>query len=460
MQTTLVLTNTQLHELREAANEDVESAAVMTARLVTTVRGNRRLIVQGIRWAPGVSYLRREKKRLEVTSDAFIPPLRAAANAQAIAIWVHTHPRDVAPTSSPSDDIADEELAETFRLRTRSGYYGQLIVSIAGRLTTFTGFLESADGSREPIDRMWSVGDRFELFESHGTITDPTLELYSRNVLAFGPAIQRTLGRLHVGIVGCGGTGSSVIEQLVRLGVRQFTLIDADKLSSSNTTRVYGSFPDQVDQPKVVVQQKHIERIAPDATVAVRDRKVTEEDAARQLDDCDLVFGCTDDNAGRVVLSRLACLMMTPLIDLGVVLDSEQQVIRGIFGRVTIVAPGSACLICRDAIDMRLAESEELTAADRDKRVAEGYAPELPGTAPAVVTFTTLTAAYAVGELLNRLIGLGEGGSPSELMLRPDLHRLNRRGGKPRPGHYCDPNGGKGYAAATTSPFLGKLWTA
>ena len=38
--------------------------------------------------------------------------------------------------------------------------------------------------------------------------------------------------------------------------------------------------------------------------------------------DRDLVFGCTDDNAGRLIMSRLSTFMMVPLIDIGVL--SEQ----------------------------------------------------------------------------------------------------------------------------------------
>lgn len=53
-----------------------------------------------------------------------------------------------------------------------------------------------------------------------------------------GRFVQQTLGALRVGIVGCGGTGSAVAEQLVRLGVPHLTLIDADTLTESNVTRV------------------------------------------------------------------------------------------------------------------------------------------------------------------------------------------------------------------------------
>ena len=51
--------------------------------------------------------------------------------------------------------------------------------------------------------------------------------MWDRNVRAFGADLQRALGELRVTIVGCGGTGSAVAEQITRLGVRHLHLIDA-----------------------------------------------------------------------------------------------------------------------------------------------------------------------------------------------------------------------------------------
>ena len=123
--------------------------------------------------------------------------------------------------------------------------------------------------------------------------------------VAFGGAIQQVLGDLRVAVVGCGGTGSAVVEQLARLGVRHFHLFDPDTLSASNVTRVYGSSIRDIGKPKVEVSAAQIARIAPDAEVLTTQAKITLEASARMLVESDVVFGCTDDNAGRLVLSRI-----------------------------------------------------------------------------------------------------------------------------------------------------------
>ena len=173
--------------------------------------------------------------------------------------------------------------------------------------------------------------------------------MFDRNVRAFGGAIQATLSDLRVGVAGCGGTGSAVAEQLVRLGVRHLVLLDPDHLSASNVTRVYGSTPEDVGQLKVDVLRRHLSAIAPGLRVQTSATPVTQEAAARTLITCDVVFGCTDDNAGRLVLSRLPTYLLMPVIDCGVLLSSgEDGVLTGIDGRVTVVAPGTACLVCRN----------------------------------------------------------------------------------------------------------------
>jgi len=47
-----------------------------------------------------------------------------------MAIWVHTHPGiGSIPHPSRHDDVVDSQLAETFRLRSGSDFYGALILS-------------------------------------------------------------------------------------------------------------------------------------------------------------------------------------------------------------------------------------------------------------------------------------------------------------------------------------------
>lgn len=458
MSVTLVLPERISGELFEAVDADVETAGVLLVRHVKTPSGNDRLLAREMHWVPNEAYVSRNATELVIESHGYVPALSVAETEQATPIWVHTHPGEGAlPYPSKRDEAVDKELAELFRLRSGSPVYGAVIVARAEGRLCFTGYIETSD-RRDYIERIWSIGDQFLLKESWNNPAPPLPDLFDRNIRAFGNEVQRILGGLRVAVVGCGGTGSAVIEQLVRLGVRHIRLLDPDFLTESNLTRVYGSFPEDIGKPKVNVVAAHIGRIAPDTKVLAIQSKITLEATARLLIDADVVFGCTDDNAGRLVLSRLASYLLTPVIDCGVVLSSDEQgTITGIDGRVTVLAPGTGCLVCRNRIDLRRAAAEMMSQSERRRLADEGYAPALEGVEPAVVTFTTQTAAAAVSELLERLIRYGPEPVPSEILLRAHEREVSTNIQAPREGHYCHPASGK-LGLGITEPFLEQTW--
>lgn len=456
---TLVLPDGIADQIKSAALNPLETAGVLLASIDDSGRGALRILAREMHWVDDGAYARREYNGLSIASDGYVPALGRAEQIGATAIWFHTHPgNDSDPRPSDHDAQVDREIADLFRLRTSSSYYGALIVSPKLDGLWFTGHLDHANSI--PIERLFIVGEQFRLYRSTAEDENGLSPAFDRNIRAFGPAIQRTLADLRIGIVGCGGTGSAVAEQLVRLGVRRILLIDPDELSISNVTRVYGSTLEDVGKPKVDVIGGHLRRLAPEAQIDAIRGMITVESIAKQLSQCDILFGCTDDNAGRLVLSRLTTYLLVPVIDCGVLLTSrEGGDIEGIHGRVTVLVPGQACLVCRNRIDMARASAELLTPEERVRRVDEGYAPALGQTEPSVVTFTTSVAAAAVSELLERLIGYGPEPRPTEILLRYHDREISTNIAQPRERHYCHPLSGK-MGIGVTQPYLEQTWPA
>ena len=458
MTVTLVLTDQFAAELFEAAATDVETGCVLLARKAETPRGNIRLLARALHWVPDDAYRRRDATALSIASHGYVPALAAAEADGSVPIWLHTHPgNESSPAPSKYDELVDRQLADLFRLRAASPIYGALVLAQPEGRRCFTGHVES-ENRRMEIDRLWVTGPRFMFIQNWLHDIAPPSAQFDRNIRAFGGDIQRVLGNLRVAVVGCGGTGSSVIEQLVRLGVRHLQLFDPDTLTPGNVTRVYGSHVGHIGEPKVNVIANHVRQIAPDSEVIATKATITLESTARLLVDADIVFGCTDDNAGRLVLSRIASYLLTPVIDCGVLLSSGPggQLV-GIDGRVTVLAPGAACLVCRDRIDLQRAAAEMLAPEERRRLAAEGYAPGLLDPAPAVVAFTTHVASVAVGELLERLIHYGPDLVPTEILLRSHDREVSTNIQNPREGHYCDPRAHK-LGLGVTEPFLEQTW--
>jgi molybdopterin/thiamine biosynthesis adenylyltransferase len=459
MTATLVLTEQIAADIEAVAAEPVETAGVLLAMLVQAPNGDIRLLSREMHWVPDGAYLARRGDHLSIASHGYVHALKKAESIGAVPIWFHTHPGLIGhPTPSLADEEVDREIADLFRLRSGSPFYATLIASPREGALTFTGTLSSESSEVVRLDRLWRVGESWQLIRSFDSELPEIPANFNRSVRAFGPAIQGTLGDLRIAVIGCGGTGSAMAEQLVRLGVRHLTLFDADTLTASNVTRVYGSTPADVGKPKVDILRKHLLSIAPDLTCEVFRSMITMERTARQLIGSDLIFGCTDDNAGRLVLSRFSTFFATPVIDMGVLLtaDSAGRLI-GIDGRVTTLTPDAACLVCRDRVNIARAAVELRTPEERKRLADEGYAPDLTGIEPAVVTFTSAVASAAITELLDRLIGFGPAPRPTEVLLRWHEREISTNRAKPRSKHYCDPASNK-IAKGDTQPFLEQAW--
>ncbi len=458
MSVTLVLPDPITNDLiRKTALPD-ETAGVLLARRHQTSVGDTRLLGRALHWAPMEAYRHRSPSEMLITPEGYVRALGLADQDGAVAIWLHTHPRG-RPLPSKRDKAVDNDIADVFRLRSGSDYYGTVIAAPNGSSFDLSGTLQKDGMKTEPIERFWLVGDRWRLqrpFDEQPQQSN--IAMFDRNVRAFGSAVQETIGMLKIAIVGAGGTGSAVAEQLVRLGAHDLLLMDADTLSVSNITRVYGSTVDQVGRPKVTVLARHLQKIAPSIQCKTTTGMCTHEPVARELADVDLIFGCTDDNAGRLVLSRLSTYYMIPVIDVGILLSStEAGELLGIDGRVTVLSPGNACLVCRNRIDTARAAAEMHTPQERKRLADEGYAPTLGGMEPAVVTYTTMVAAAAVNELLERLVGYGDPLRPSELLLRIPDREVSSNVMQPRRRHYCHFDQNK-WGAGDTTPFLEQTW--
>jgi hypothetical protein len=457
--TTLVLAEREAAIIEEVAEAPHETAGVLLASLIDTDEGGLRLLGRQLIMVDDGAYRRRSHDGMTIASEGYVGALGIANRLRAIPIWFHTHPGlEGIPLASPHDRVVDNEIADLFRLRADARFYGTLIVSPRPDGLAFSGGLHPESGANKAITHIWRVGNNWRMFRAFDAPGVEISSAYDRNIRAFGSGIQRALAELRVAVVGCGGTGSAVAEQLVRLGIRNLVLVDPDTLSASNVTRVYGSTPGDVGSPKVEVAHRHLLRIAPELQCKTLLSKVTLESVARALVGCDLVFGCTDDNAGRLVLSRLASFLLIPVIDIGVLLSSDRAgILSGIDGRVTILTPGAACLVCRGRIDLARAAAELLTSDEQLRLQAEGYAPALQGVEPAVVTFTTAVAAAAVSEMLERMTSYGPQPRPTEILLRLHEREISTNIALPHKRHYCDPAAGK-LGAATSIPFLEQTW--
>ena len=126
---------------------------------------------------------------------------------------------------------------------------------------------------------------------------------YSRNELLFGAEGQKRIGAAAVGVVGLGGLGSHIVQQLAYLGVRDYVLVDADEVSESSLNRLIGASTDDVGAKKVAVAKRLIGIVQRDARVVPVEALLPDEEALDALADRGYVFGCLDEDPPRLQLT-------------------------------------------------------------------------------------------------------------------------------------------------------------
>lgn len=417
-----------------------EQAAYILCRVSQDSRETR-FIVRDVLPVPGESLLKQTWDRLSIPSISFIPILKQAADTDQCFFLVHSHPNDY-PYFSPFDDQEEQHLFKTAYTRIESGVHGSLVFNSPNSLS---GRIWLEDGEKlitQPISKIRILGRRYRFITTNNAPPEepgiPEL-FFDRQVRAFGKEIQKLLGSMHIGVVGCGGTGSATIEQLARLGVGRLTVVDHDEIDDTNISRIHESTVKDFENglKKTEIMKSRIEQIGFGTKVNAIPKKLIYMSVAQQLKNCDLIFGCTDDHAGRSVLNLLSIHYCIPVIDMGVLIDSHEGDIHNILGRVTIIKPNGPCMICRNRINADKIHAEMMDPEEYQKRQKEGYVPELGIKDPAVITFTTAVSSQAIMEMLNILTGFMGEDPISELVCQFDSRRISLRNDPDQSGCIC-----------------------
>jgi molybdopterin/thiamine biosynthesis adenylyltransferase len=396
------------------------------------------------------------RAHLSIAAGVYVKWLKRADESKHSIVFVHSHP-DGSPDFSHQDNLEEPHFFRTAHTRIhREGVHASIVMSSPSHLV---GRAWLPDGTQQPLECIRIIGRRFRYLRDYeGSDTD--LAFFDRQIRAFGRDFQPVLKCLHAGVVGAGGTGSSVFEQLVRLGVGTVTVIDGDAFDPSNVNRVYGSYSTDAGLQKTLIARRSANVIGLGTHVINIARPITYKSSIQYLKDCDVIFGCTDDQAGRSLLTSLALHYLTPVIDVGVAIDSSDGVVERVEGRVTVLMPGTACLYCRRRISPKGIRDEMIQQSDPEQAArlqAEGYLVGVQERAPAVIAFTTTVAASAVSELLHRLTGfMGDVRSTSEIIHRIDWNRVRTNSTPAAPDCMCSDRSlwGKG----DTRPLLGVTW--
>jgi molybdopterin-synthase adenylyltransferase len=217
-----------------------------------------------------------------------------------------------------------------------------------------------------------------------------------------GADASRIFRECTIAIVGLGGGGSHIAQQLAHLGMCNFLLYDGDKAESVNMNRLIGASAEDVRRGafKVDIAERSITGVNPDAKVQCH--ACVWQEAAESIRGADVILSCVDSYAARQDLEATARRYLVPLIDVGMdvfFVDSKPH----IAGQVILSLPNGPCMRCLGFLN-----DENL------EREAEQYG--AAGGRPQVVWTNGVLASLAVGIVVNLLTGWNDSAGNGEYL--------------------------------------------
>lgn len=188
-------------------------------------------------------------------------------------------------------------------------------------------------------------------------------EKYSRQSFLGGNS-QAEIARTVIGIVGLGGGGSQIVQQLAHIGFERYVIYDPDIVEDTNLNRLVGATEADVEarRAKVSVAERVIRGLKPDARV--ESLQARWQEAPAPLRGCNVIFGCVDTFAERRELEVLSRRYLIPYIDIGMDVHQIEGQAPAMGGQVILSLPGHPCMFCMGFLtEARLAQEAALYGA-------------------------------------------------------------------------------------------------
>lgn len=203
---------------------------------------------------------------------------------------------------------------------------------------------------------------------------------------------QHILSKITVGVIGLGGGGSHIVQQLAHLGVRNFVLFDNDVIEDSNLNRlISGTIEDvELEQKKTEISIRQIKKLQPNATIVAKDS--IWQKYPNIIESCDVVFGAVDTFLNRRDIELECRRYLIPYIDIGMDVRTVDPDPPRLFGQIILSMPGNPCMSCIGYL------TEDLLSKEAEKYGDAGSQPQ-------VVWSNGVLASNSVGIFVDMITG-------------------------------------------------------
>lgn len=356
-----------------------ESVAAAFAGWTALENGDLILTWRGFTLAGEDDYERRGPAGAVVRPDFLAPAIKRVRESNEALLLCHTHPFSSVPAFSGIDDGGEDVLMPKIRARAPDAPHGGLVLGQAGASVRVwpPGLDHSIDAPLVTVGRRGGAS---------GGNAD-----FDRQERALGPGSTVALGRLRIGIVGTGGLGWDIATLLWMHGIGGLVLVDDDVIESHNRARLRGAQTGQTNVSKPAALAELLRKSRVDGELHVVARKFESVEARQALSGVDLLVCATDTLTSRLQVDRFARRLLIPLVDAGINLQVTGGRLERIGGRVCVLWPTEACLLCMGVF------TPDDVAAEADPL---GYRGGARHEEAAVAAFNAVLAGLVAGELL------------------------------------------------------------
>lgn len=233
---------------------------------------------------------------------------------------------------------------------------------------------------------------------------------FDRNIRFFGEEGQNRLRNTSVALIGAGGLGSHIIQQLCLLGIGTMSLIDDDVVDETSRNRLVDADPNDAATGalKVDVGERLAKRIDPTIRITKHPDSFITERGFELIIRSDYVFGCVDSEGARLILTELCAAYARPYIDLASDIEPGDRTRYG--GTVCFSRGGEGCPICLGLLNLEEAGDDlgGLKLAQLRGTIYGVARTQLGRSGPSVVSINGAVASLAVTEFMVTVTGIRE----------------------------------------------------
>lgn len=215
---------------------------------------------------------------------------------------------------------------------------------------------------------------RFSLFKHRPE------KIFEKNVLAFSREGHERISKTKIVVIGASGIGSGILYQAARIGFKEVSIIDLDRITADNCNRLYfvESPKKAIGKLKTKFMARAYKKFNHKAKVRCFTGNARDKKAQELLKEAGLIILAVDNDSIRAIINSFCAQYCKPLVNIatGIFMDKEGNKIENAGTQVQWFLPRESdypCLRCYGSLNQKEIEKSLMSETQKENRRKAGY---------------------------------------------------------------------------------------